>query len=87
MDPTNYSLVSNVDPNLMEISFGAVQEGMAVLFEGKWYKALEDSYVENGMVGFKAEDEDFNVTVIEYRKSDMAYAPTLLTEREAPTAE
>ena len=81
MDPTDYSLISNVDPNLVEVSFHRVCEGQSILYNGKWYKALEDSHTENGMVGFSAEDEDFNETVIEYRKSDMAYAPTLYTER------
>ena len=85
---TTYSEVSNIDPNLVEVSFSSVSEGDSVLFNGEWYKALENAREENGFIGFKAESVDFEETAIEFRKSDMAYAPKLYMERNtAPTAE
>jgi len=83
----SYSEVSDIDPNLVEVSFGDVFEGASVLFGNEWYKALEDSREENGYIGFKAENVSFEETVIQFRKSDMAYAPKLYMEREVPTAE
>lgn len=83
----SYSDESNMDNGLVEVSIFDVQEGQSVLHEGKWYKALEDSHVENGFVGFKAEDEEFKEVVIEFRKNDLGYASPLHMEREIPTAE
>ena len=84
---TTYSQVSDIDPNLVEVSIGSVSEGDSVIFNGAWYKALEDSREENGYIGFKAETVSFEETVIQIRKNDMAYAPKLYMEREIPTAE
>jgi len=78
---STYSDVSNIDLHLEEVSFHKVKEGQAIFVNGKWYKALEDAHVENGMVGFRAEDEEFKEIVIEHSKNDMAYAPRLFTER------
>ena len=74
-----------MDNGLIEVSVFDVQKGQSVIYEGKWYKALEDAHTENGFVGFKAENEEFEEVVIEFRKNDMGYASPLHMEPEVPT--
>jgi hypothetical protein len=81
----SYSDMSDLDPGLEEVSFYDVQEGDTVFFEGTWYKALENSHVENGFVGFLAESEDFKKVAVQVRKNDMGYNSRLLKHRVKPT--
>ncbi len=81
----SYSEMSDLDPSLEQVSFYDVAEGDTVFFEGTWYKALEDSHVENGFVGFLAESEDFKKVAVEVRKNDMGYNSRLLRHRVQPT--
>lgn len=82
-----YSEVSDLDPRLVEVSFYDVRKDQSVLYLDNWYKALEDSHVNEGMVGFRAENEDFNEIVIQVAKNDMGYAPKLYVERTVSTAD
>jgi len=75
----SYSDVSSLDAELREIPFHEVKEGQSILYQGAWYKALEDSHINEGMIGFRAENEDFEETVIQFAKADLAYAPKLHT--------
>lgn len=77
----SYSDVSGIHPTLDEISFFDVKEGQNILYHDRWYKALEDALVNDGMVGFRAETEEFGEVVIQTSKNDMGYAPKLFTER------
>lgn len=81
----SYSDVSNMDQHLVEVSFFDVKEGQSILYQGTWYRALEDSVVNEGMVGFRAEHEDFTEIVIQTKKTDLGYAPRLYTERVPST--
>ncbi len=83
----SYSEMSDLDPSLEEVSFYDVKKGDTVFFESVWYKALENSHVENGFVGFLAESEDFKKVAVEVRKNDMGYNNRLLRhiEQLAPT--
>jgi len=81
----SYSDVSNINPKLKEVSFYDVKKGDSVVFEGNWYKALEDSVVNDGYVGFQAENEEFKTVVVQVRKNDMGYNSRLLMEKTPPT--
>jgi hypothetical protein len=67
--------------DFVEISITQVKKGMNLFVNEEWVKALEDSHVNKGYVGFVAEDADFKRKVIEVRKNDIAYAPRIKIEK------